>query len=422
MAIIIDRRLNASGKNFVNRQRFLRRAQERIKEAVKRSVTSKNLKDIGKGENVKIRSRDLSEPAFHEDTATGIHRRVLNGNPGWEKGDTIQKPPKGGKGGRGPNASDGPDTIDNFEFTLSRDEFLDYLFEDLELPDFVKESIKGADTLKSEREGFTSTGSPANLNVLRTFKNSLGRRIALTRPTDDQIAELEDQCLLEEDESKKDELRLEIDRLRMRQKIVPYIDETDLKYNLWVQKPYPKSKAVMFCLMDVSGSMGMVEKDISKRFFLLLYLFLERKYDTVDIRFVRHTTTAEEVDEEKFFYDTLSGGTLISSGLTTIDTIIDNEYNVDEWNFYVAQCTDGDNWSNDNELCREILTEKLLPKLQYFAYIEVSQYDREGTIFEAFSCWPTYTEIAKTTPNLVCKRIRDQATVWTVFRELFEKC
>lgn len=424
MATIIDRRLNPSGKSFLNRQKFLRRAKEHIKQTVKQSVTNKQLKDIGKGENVKIHPKDLDEPYFSNDGDTGNHRRVLNGNKNFSKGDKIRKPPAGKGKGSKEGSPDAPDQHDDFEFMLSREEFLNYLFEDLELPDFVKKSIKGDSTWKSAREGFTTSGSPANLNVEQTFKNAIGRRLALRRPTDEEIEELRSRIAEAEDLDLPglEALRNELERLERRQKIVPFIDETDLKYNLWVKKPHPKKKAVMFCLMDVSGSMGEEEKDISKRFFLLLYLFLERRYEQVDIRFIRHTTTASEVDEHTFFYDTIMGGTTISAGLTLIDQIIEKEYNVDEWNLYVAQCTDGDNWVADNEKCRHLLTENLLPKLQYFAYIEVSPYDRDHLHhIESFSAWPTYHEVSQSHENLVCKRIKHQSTVWTVFQELFAK-
>lgn len=422
MATIIDRRLNPSGKNFINRQKFLRRAKENIRETIKKSVTDKQLKDIGNGENVKIRSKDLSEPSFRDDPDTGNRRHVLNGNRSFTRGDKIKKPPAGSGRGSSEGDPNAPETEDDFEFTLSREEFINYLFEDLELPDFIKQAISGADALKSAREGFTTRGSPANLNIEQTFKNSIGRRIALRRPSDEEVekAKKDYEDALAANASNVDELKEYWDRLEGRRRIVPFIDETDLKYNHWTKKPHPKNKAVMFCLMDVSGSMGPQEKDISKRFFLLLYLFLDRKYDQVDIRFIRHTQSAEEVDEHTFFYDTLSGGTAISSGLDLIDTIINNDYKLDEWNIYVAQCTDGDNWSIDNSVCYEILTERLLPKLQYFAYIEVSEFERQD-IFEAFSAWPTYTAAATKFKNLACARIKHQSSVWTVFRKLFEK-
>ena len=123
------------------------------------------------------------------------------------------------------------------------------------------------------REGFTNYSSPANLNIEQTFKKSIGRKIALGRPSDDEISDLREEIEKEERQGKIPAALYEkLDELLSKQKRIPFIDEKDLKYNNWTKKPKPVNKAVMFCLMDVSGSMGEKEKDISKRFFLLLYL------------------------------------------------------------------------------------------------------------------------------------------------------
>jgi uncharacterized sporulation protein YeaH/YhbH (DUF444 family) len=423
MPPIIDRRLNPSGKNLQNRQKFLRRAKENIHRTVKKSVEEKGLKEIGKNEKVKIREKDLDEPSFNQDPNTGQHHRILPGNKTFNRGDEIEKPPEGSGSGR--EASDGPDGQDDFHFNLSRAEFLEYLFEDLELPDFVKESIATTTATKLAREGYTTTGSPATLNIGQSFKNSIGRRLALARPSDADIAALEHD-IAELDArgmaAQADVLRAKLEELEARRKVVPFIDETDLRYNHWTRQPEPISQAVMFCLMDVSGSMGTHEKDISKRFFLLLFLFLERNYDNVEIRFIRHTTHADEVDEQTFFYDTLSGGTAISSGLELIKEIIYKEYDHKKVNFYIAQCTDGDNYERDNRKCEQIITDHLLDLVQYFAYIQVSAFDREDyALFSWYTAWPTYENLAAEHEKLVCKQITDQSQIWTVFRELFSK-
>ena len=424
MAVIIDRRKNPGGKNHLNRQRFLQRAKDQIRDTVRKSVTDKDLKNIGSNEKVNVKGRDVSEPTFRNDGTTGNHRRVLPGNKDYAPGDKIPKP-NGGQGqGRGKQPGAG-DSLDDFEFTLSRDEFLDCLFEDLELPDFIKESIQVTHSTKSSREGLTTSGSPANLNVMRTFKNSIGRRTALARPSDERIEEVRKE-LEEAPESKKAELEEYLNLLIGRQKQVPFIDDNDLKYNLWQKKPSPTSQAVMFCLMDVSGSMGEKEKDIAKRFFLLLYLFLERRYDKIDIRFIRHTTEAEEVDEHTFFYDRKSGGTKISSGLELIKQIIIDEYPVNDWNVYMAQVTDGDNDAYDNVTVDKIIREWLQQRCQYIAYVEVDDPDPAhigllGMFAAAYSAWPIYVKLANDFKNIVAKQVYDQSDVWKVFRDLFSK-
>lgn len=426
MATIIDRRLNPSGKNQINRQKFLDRVKDQVKEAVKKSVADNTIKDIGKGEKVRVRSKDVSEPTFHPDHKTGSKKHVLPGNI-YEEGDTIEKP--SGSGGSGNKAGKG-EGLDEFEFSLTREEFLEYLFEDLELPDFVKESMKVTDTVKYSKAGFTKSGSPANLSVLRTFKNSIGRRLALFRPTDEEVAEAEMLWMrgIEEELPTKD-LELLYDAwklLESKQKIVPFIDENDLRYNYYDAKPNPSSQAVMFCLMDVSGSMDERRKDISKRFFLLLYLFLEKKYDKIDIRFVRHTETAEEVDEHTFFYDRKSGGTAISSGLEVITDIINREYSPADWNIYISQCTDGDNDSSDNEVCRQIIEDKLQKIVQYYAYIQVGERPNFGGLLgyappSDWSAMPMFRALSKKYQNIDCKIISDQDQIWRVFRSLFSK-
>lgn len=421
MTQIIDRRLNPKGKSLDNRQRFIKRVKGQIADQIQNDITDRKIGDISSGEGkVKIKSKSVSEPSFHNDRTSGKQKRVLPGNHEYEEGDSVPKPANSG-GGKGNEASSG-EGDDEFEFTLSREEFLDCLFDDLELPDFIKESLNSSVVTKPQRAGFTSSGSPANLNLVRTLKNSIGRRIALHRPTDEEIKELEDEidALTQKGEIDLDLIE-QLAALKARTRVVPYIDEYDLKYNLWDQKPAPQSQAVMFCLMDVSGSMGEKEKDIAKRFFLILYLFLERKYDKISLRFIRHTETAEEVDEKTFFYDRKSGGTAISSGLTLINDIINKEYPADEWNIYIAQCTDGDNFSSDNKVCDKIISEDLLPKVQYFAYIQVREFVRDSMWAAGYTAWPVYESLSKRFNNLVCKEIPNKGMIWSVFRKLFEK-
>ena len=180
----------------------------------------------------------------------------------------------------------------------------------------------------------------------------------------------------------------------------------------------------MFCLMDVSASMGEREKDLAKRFFILLHLFLKRKYERVELVFIRHTHEAGEVDEQTFFYGRETGGTVVSSALKKATEIQAKRYPVAEWNIYCAQASDGDNSSGDTGLCVELLSEKILPVTQYFAYIEIGEPTRdEGVGFYAYAkdLWRGYSELAKTAPNFALKRVSDRADVYPVFRQLFSK-
>jgi uncharacterized protein len=205
---------------------------------------------------------------------------------------------------------------------------------------------------------------------------------------------------------------------------VPYIDPIDVRYSNFQLEPKPKANAVMFCLMDVSGSMGEREKDLAKRFFVLLHLFLQRRYDRVDLVFVRHTHEAEEVDEETFFFSRETGGTVISSALVKMLEIIKDRYPVSDWNIYAAQASDGENLPYDGPKCRRLLDEEIMPKCQYYAYVEILD-EREASIFNdptnGAAQWRALRGIDEHWPNFAMKRIANRGDIYPVFRELFAR-
>ena len=178
---------------------------------------------------------------------------------------------------------------------------------------------------------------------------------------------------------------------------VPFIDPIDVRYNRFTRVVVPRAKAVMFCLMDVSASMGEREKDLAKRFFILLHLFLKRKYERVDVVFIRHTHEAKEVDEHEFFYGRETGGTVVSSALEEMIEIRDKRYSPAEWNIYCAEASDGDNSGGDTEHCVELLTEAILPTTQYFAYIEIADRDISShwSGGDSKELWRGYADLAE---------------------------
>ncbi|WP_234896588.1 DUF444 family protein, partial [Sinorhizobium meliloti] len=181
MPNFIDRRLNPKDKSLGNRQRFLKRAREELKRTIKERVKSGKIADVDAEQNVSMPARGVNEPAFQPDSNSGERRHVLPGNREFAAGDRI---PKRGSGGGAGNAGAGTgQSEDEFQFVLSREEVLDLFFEDLELPDMVKLNLKESVTFKRRRAGFSASGSPTNINVGRTMRNSYGRRIALRRPS-----------------------------------------------------------------------------------------------------------------------------------------------------------------------------------------------------------------------------------------------
>jgi uncharacterized sporulation protein YeaH/YhbH (DUF444 family) len=419
---IIDRRLNPKGKNIGNRQRFIRRARAEISKVVQEASSRRNVADIGQGDRVVIPSHGLKEPLFRKAHSGGTRSHVLPGNKEYVPGDKLPRPPEGGgRGGREGSPDGGGD--DEFQFVLSRQEFVDLFLEDLELPELVKKQVKHTDSTALTRAGFTVSGSPSNLNILRTMRNSLSRRIALKRPRTHEIQALRDEIeRLRAEGAATDQLleaEKKLDVLLRRSKLIPFIDPIDVRYNRFEAVPKPVTQAVMFCLMDVSGSMTESMKDLAKRFFMLLYLFLERRYRHVELVFIRHTHEAKEVDEHTFFYSTETGGTVVSTALEQMRQIMQARYSPADWNIYGAQASDGDNTAGDNERTADLLANTILPVCQYFAYLEVGEHDdRFG---RETALWRTYKLIADLNDTLAMRRVRNRSDIYPVFRELFAR-
>jgi len=419
---IIDRRLNPKGKSLANRQRFLRRARRYVREAVRKASAERRIADIGDGERISIPADGLSEPMFRPDESVGRRDIVVPGNKKFVEGDRIRRP--GGGAGRGSRASPDGEGEDSFHFVLSRDEFLDIFLDDLELPDLAKKTITKSDNVLPARAGYSVSGSPSNLNLVRTMRNSLSRRIALNRPRPedirllrDEIAELE---ASENDPVRLDFLRRELERQLRRTRVIPFIDPVDVRFNRFEMVPKPATQAVMFCLMDVSGSMTEHMKDLAKRFFMLLYLFIARRYRDVDIVFIRHTHHAQEVDEETFFHSTESGGTVVSTALEEMKRVVASRYPTDDWNIYAAQASDGDNIVSDNPRLLRLLENDILPLCQYFAYLEVGEETDIGHPRET-NLWLTYEKVADPGRRFAMRRVRNRGDIFPVFRNLFAR-
>ena len=413
MSRLIDKRINGKNKSAVNRRRFLNRYKKQIKQAVTDAISNRSITDIETGESISIPSRDISEPIIHH--GQGGKRQVVHpGNKEFVQGDRIQRP----KSGQGNGRTDG-DGEDNFVFEISKEEFMDFFFEDMELPNLIKTKLTTIYENKKVRAGFKSDGIPANINVVRSLKNAYARRIALSSPYKKQLKVLQaelDELLLQPNplQERVDDLEKEIKELKRKIANVPYIDEFDLRYNNHIDLPKPSTQAVMFCVMDVSGSMDQNKKDLAKRFFILLYLFLTRNYEKIELVFISHHTNAKEVTEQEFFYSRETGGTVVSSALRLTHEIITERYPSDDWNIYVAQASDGDNWYDDSPLCRSLINDKIMPLVQYFAYVEITPDNHQ-------SLWYEYEKIAQQNSHFAMQQLESSADIYPVLRELFRK-
>jgi uncharacterized sporulation protein YeaH/YhbH (DUF444 family) len=415
MLHLIDRRLNGRNKSAVNRERFIRRYKEHIRGAVKDMIADRSIKDMVQGGQVKVPAKDISEPRFRHGQG-GDWEAVHPGNKEFVTGDRIPRP--SGSGGGGGSEPGSGESVDDFAFSLSREEFLDIFFEDLELPNLMRTTLAEAEQKKLVRAGYVKEGTPSNLSVPRTMKTALARRIALGKPVEQELEALRAQlAVARRDGRAREDLEARIAELEGRLKRLPFLDDVDLRYRHRVAVPAPTARAVMFCLMDVSASMDERKKDLAKRFYTLLYLFLTRKYERVDLVFIRHTDEAEEVDEDTFFYDRRSGGTVVLSALELMKTICKARYPLSEWNIYAAQASDGDAFGADAGKSARFLEDELLPLTRYFAYIEVPEEDAT----RRSSLWVEYEELEQTCDNFAMRRVAQPSDIYPVFRDLFSR-
>lgn len=411
MADIVDNRR----KDFAadNRAKYMAREQYSLRQAVRNKLKDAKIKDISKGKDIDLvveSSKSTKEIDIGYQSNRGKREQVGTGNDQYTVGQVFDMDDD--DGGR-PEASDGEDSEANYNFKVTAQEFMDLFFDDLALPFQVKKMLLETESENFKRAGYVVDGSPSRLSIVRTYRNSIGRTTAERQDYLDQLEE-------EEDEDKKIELEEKI-------KNIPLFREVDLRYVNWVAEPVVKFKSVMFCVMDVSGSMEEDQRMLAKKFFLLLYVFLSKCYTSVEIVFIRHTTHAEETDEQTFFYEDMSGGTILSPTMEKIDEIIKERYVNQNYNIYVAQASDGDNWGNDNDKFYELLRNTVLPQLQYYVYIETpnphyaSSEVQYGTPFykglvEKFVKVKSAAE-AKVSAKIVVR----QGDIWKAFYSLFYK-
>lgn len=416
MSQFIDRRPNSKNKSAVNRQRFLRRFKNQIKKAVNAAASKRSITNIDQGEKIKISRKDIYEPRLRHGRG-GSWEFVHAGNKEFNPGDHIKR--AGEEKGEGGQASDSGAGWDEFGFEISRAEFLEMFFEDLELPNLIKKQLATTATFKQIRAGYMTSGSPTNISIIRSLRNAHARRIALRFPHREAIQNAEEelkQLLLtkKEDADEVKKIQQQIKALKEKLIKIPYIDPFDLRYRNRIKQPLPSTQAVMFCVMDVSGSMDEAKKDIAKRFFILLYLFLTHNYKKIEVVFVRHHTVAKEVDEQEFFYSRETGGTVVSSALELTRDIIRARYPVSDWNIYIAQASDGDNWSADSPYCQELLMTQLIPLVQYYAYVEIMPRYHQ-------SLWEAYLPVKERHQNFAMQTINDLIDIYPVLRELFKR-
>lgn len=436
--VIVDRRLNDKGKSLVNRRKFIDRVRDTLKDSVKEHIRNADIKDLtGPGKKkVRIPVKNLDEPDFRHD-GSGINDIVRPGNDRFIPGDKIPRP-EGGQGGGGSKGSEDGEGEDTFVFHLTKEEFLDLFFENCALPNMIKKNLSIVNEEELRRTGLTSDGAPSALNIERSMRRAKSRKFALRALKRRELLALEEELKQVEQEitmrkaqgtdsteleDRKKSILEEMETLKRRIDAIPFVDPMDLRYNHWSKVSLPNVQAVVFHVMDVSGSMTEHMKEMAKTFFILLRLFLEQHYNHIDLVFVKYHSDAKETDEHDFFYGTETGGTVTSKALKLTTEIIENRYPTSLWNIYIAHASDGDNFSYDNPEVEKYL-QQLLSIVQYYAYVQINNEmtaQWRASAGDPDSLWGPFMKMKASHSNLDCALVEEAEDVYPVFMKLFEK-
>ena len=417
MGHIVDRRRNWKGKSTGNRRKFIKRVEGQIKKALPDVISDGSIEDMATGKGkVKVPIKGITEPKFKYNGETGKKEYIVPGNDRFQQGDKVPRPRSQGGGGEGRKGSKDGEGQDEFTVEISREEFLKYFFEDLELPDLLKNELEEIVEEKIKRTGYTKYSTPSRLNVTTSVKNSLARKIGIKSIFEKKIKELKEELENCTDKVRIKEIEKEIKSNEVKKNAIPFLDDVDLRYNNFEIYEEPSTRAVMFCIMDVSMSMGPQEKTMAKKFFTLLYMFLHKKYETIKLVFIRHHSEAKEVSEEEFFNSKETGGTVVAEAMDLTAKIIRDRYLGTNWNIYVTQVSDGDAWGQpDCEKTYDIIQKHIINHIRYFAYIETSRYAQLSQLYTM------YTELDKEHSNFSMQRVFQESQIWSVFKDLFAK-
>ena len=382
---IFRRHKTIADRSAGDRSRHRKKIERAIKEGIHNIVAEESI--IGKNGKKKFRIpvRGIKEYRFvYGDNGS---KRVGSGQgKDVQRGQTIGKKEKKQSAGAGKPGNQSGEEYYEVELTL--EQLSDYLFNDLELPNFEKKKDSQVIAKKIKRKGYRTKGIRPRLDKKKTVMQKIKRQ---------KMAEYSGTHDPDSEESFG-------------------FHEKDLRYKHYKVTEKRTSNAVIFFLMDISGSMTKQKKFLARSFFFLLYHFIRGKYDKVDIVFLSHDIEAYEVDEDQFFGRGSGGGTMVSSVLKMTQKIIDERYHSGSWNTYVFQCSDGDNWPGDNELTKSII-EEILPKSQFFGYCEIEPNEERMKWMKETTLSKVYETINSS--KFKCCGIYAKDDIWIAFRSFF---
>ncbi|OGO80223.1 MAG: sporulation protein YhbH, partial [Clostridiales bacterium GWC2_40_7] len=357
MAIFKEYDSGGKDRSAEDRRRHKELVEESIKKNIGNIIAEESIIGQSRNKKIKIPIKGIKEYRF----VYGKNSHGAGSGDGTEKrGDVIGQSQEEGKGSGGSGAGDAAGE-DIYETEITIEELINYLFDDLNLPDIDKKKLSEVESEKSFRNlGYQKKGIPPRLAKKRSVVEKIKRKQALRR------VEAENGPFPE----KPDMEEMQDDEADMRDGGRFPFTEDDLRYHRVKETRKKEFNAVVICIMDVSGSMDQTKKYMARSFYFLLYQFVRLKYANVEVVFVAHTTEAKEVGETEFFHKGESGGTYISSGYEKALEIIEQRYNPESWNIYAFHCSDGDNWTEDNKKAIE-LAGKLCEVCNLFGYGEI---------------------------------------------------
>ncbi len=354
MAIFREFVNNGKDRAAEDKRRHKELVEESIKKNIGNIIAEESIIGQSRDKKIKIPIKGIKEYQFvygNNGTSAG------SGDGSEKRGDRIGED-KAGKSGKGDGQAGNQEGEDIYETEVTIEELINYLFDDLNLPDIDKKKMAEIESIRSLKNlGYQRKGIPPRLAKRRSVIEKIKRKQGYMRnheEIDDTENPMDDNYTSDTEPQKKR---------------FPFMED-DLRYRR-VREDHKKDfNAVVICIMDVSGSMDQTKKYMARSFYFLLYQFIRMKYSNVEVVFVAHTTSAKEVNENEFFHKGESGGTYISSGYEKALEIIEQRYNPVNWNIYAFHCSDGDNWSEDNKKAVE-LARKLCDVCNLFGYGEI---------------------------------------------------
>ena len=374
-----------SDRSAGDRLRHRRKVRKSIQENIVDLIAEESIIGKNRDKIIKVPIRGVKEYRFiYGENTPGVGQGDGNARPGQVVGKTQ------GEGQGVDKAGDQPG-VDYYETDVTLDELIEIMFEDLELPDMERKTLREIPAERiSKREGYRRVGIRVRLDKKRTVKRKIRRELSAKRMTEGAGEEW--------DEKKR----------------FPF-HQDDLTYRHLVEGIRPESNAVVICIMDTSGSMDTMKKYLARSFFFLLYQFVSTKYRNVEIVFIAHHTEGREVTEEEFFHKGDSGGTFISSGYHKALEVIKDRYDPILWNVYAFHCSDGDNFESDNPAALKAAKE-LCEAGNLFGYGEIKPL---GSRYYESSMLNIFRRIEE--KNFQAMLIERKEDIWSSFKAFLAK-